>query len=216
MLPPMVERSRVTLPPAVGASYEVYVNGVRQEEGVDFVRIGSDLLFPRSLRKEGRTARHVALALALSRSPRHVSPERLGRRRLRGERPTRRRDRSRDLRRRRASERVERSLALGPGAPPVPACTRCSRCASVSARAKRRSDGSERVGKQRPADLVARARLASERGPRPLEAVVVVLDDLRARPAGRECARRGPRARASARARRSARATRGSRREGRG
>ena len=41
--------------------------------------------------------------------------------------------------------------------------------------AKRRR---ERVRKQRPADLVARARLLSERGARALEAVVVVLADL--------------------------------------
>jgi len=65
MLPPMVDRSRVTLPPAVGASYEVYVNGVRQEEGVDFVRIGPDLVFPRSLKKEGRLGTWRWLSLFL-------------------------------------------------------------------------------------------------------------------------------------------------------
>jgi len=54
MLPAMADRSRITLPPAVGTSYEVYVNGVRQQEGADFVRIGHDLVFPRSLTKEGR------------------------------------------------------------------------------------------------------------------------------------------------------------------
>ena len=45
---------RVTLPKAVGASYEVYVNGVRQEEGRDFVRDGGELVFERKLAKEGR------------------------------------------------------------------------------------------------------------------------------------------------------------------
>lgn len=46
--------SRVTLPKAVGASYEVYVNGVRQEEGSDFVREGGELVFDRRLAKEGK------------------------------------------------------------------------------------------------------------------------------------------------------------------
>src|SRR5204862_4219136 len=41
--------SRVTLPWGVGPSYEVYVNGVRQQEGADFVREGGELLFRRSL-----------------------------------------------------------------------------------------------------------------------------------------------------------------------
>jgi hypothetical protein len=45
---------RVTLPKAVGASYEVYVNGVRQEEGSDFVRDGGELVFERKLAKEGK------------------------------------------------------------------------------------------------------------------------------------------------------------------
>jgi hypothetical protein len=46
--------SRVILPPSVGGSYEVYVNGVRQREGVDFVREGGELVFARRLSKEGR------------------------------------------------------------------------------------------------------------------------------------------------------------------
>jgi hypothetical protein len=50
----MPERSRVILPPAVGASFEVYVNGVRQEEGVDFTREGGVLVFARALKQEGR------------------------------------------------------------------------------------------------------------------------------------------------------------------
>jgi hypothetical protein len=50
----MSERSRVILPPAVGASFEVYVNGVRQEEGTDFTREGGVLVFPRALKQEGR------------------------------------------------------------------------------------------------------------------------------------------------------------------
>jgi hypothetical protein len=46
--------ARVTLPAGVGAAYEVYVNGVRQERGRDFERIGDELVFPRPLAQEGR------------------------------------------------------------------------------------------------------------------------------------------------------------------
>jgi hypothetical protein len=44
----------VDLPPDVGASFEVYVNGVRQAEGRDFERRGAQLVFPRRLAREGR------------------------------------------------------------------------------------------------------------------------------------------------------------------
>jgi hypothetical protein len=46
--------TRVELPAAVGDSIEVYVNGVRQEEGRDFRREGGELVFDRPLTKEGR------------------------------------------------------------------------------------------------------------------------------------------------------------------
>jgi hypothetical protein len=46
--------SRVELPPAVGDRYEVYVNGVLQEPGKDFDRIGGTLVFRRQLAREGR------------------------------------------------------------------------------------------------------------------------------------------------------------------
>jgi hypothetical protein len=46
--------ARVTLPPSVGDSYEVYINGVRQQPGRDFDRIGRELVFPRALAQEGR------------------------------------------------------------------------------------------------------------------------------------------------------------------
>jgi hypothetical protein len=49
-----VEASRVQLPPGVGPSYEVYVNGVRQTPGDDFDRIGDQLVFRRPLAQEGR------------------------------------------------------------------------------------------------------------------------------------------------------------------
>ena len=50
----MEAAARVTLPPYVGESFEVYVNGVRQEPGRDFERIGNELVFPRTLAQEGR------------------------------------------------------------------------------------------------------------------------------------------------------------------
>jgi hypothetical protein len=49
-----VEQSRVRLPAGVGDRYEVYVNGVRQEPGRDFDRLGDELLFRRRLAQEGR------------------------------------------------------------------------------------------------------------------------------------------------------------------
>ena len=50
----MDERSRVELPASVGDRYEVYVNGIRQEPGRDFDRIGTTLVFRRALAQEGR------------------------------------------------------------------------------------------------------------------------------------------------------------------
>ena len=50
----MEERSRVELPPGIGDRYEVYVNGVPQELGRDFDRIGDELVFRRALAQEGR------------------------------------------------------------------------------------------------------------------------------------------------------------------
>ena len=46
--------SRVYLPPGVGESYQVYVNGVLQEPGRDFDRVGDELVFRRALAQEGR------------------------------------------------------------------------------------------------------------------------------------------------------------------
>ena len=50
----MEEQSRIHLPHGVGESYEVYVNGVRQEPGRDFDRLGDLLVFRRELAQEGR------------------------------------------------------------------------------------------------------------------------------------------------------------------
>jgi hypothetical protein len=49
-----MQASRVRLPTGVGDRYEVYVNGVRQEAGRDFDRIGDELVFRRTLAQEGR------------------------------------------------------------------------------------------------------------------------------------------------------------------
>jgi hypothetical protein len=42
------------LPPGVGDSYEVYVNGVLQQPGRDYDRLGDQLVFRRQLAQEGR------------------------------------------------------------------------------------------------------------------------------------------------------------------
>jgi hypothetical protein len=47
-------QSRIHLPPGVGDSYQVYVNGVLQEPGRDFDRVGDELVFRRQLAQEGR------------------------------------------------------------------------------------------------------------------------------------------------------------------
>ena len=67
MLPRVMSvRSRVTLPAGARASsFEVYVNGVRQREGTDFVREGAELVFPRELRKEGSLSTWRWLSLFL-------------------------------------------------------------------------------------------------------------------------------------------------------
>ena len=50
----VAERTRVELPEHVPGSFEVYVNGVRQEPGRDFALEGRSLVFPRPLAQEGR------------------------------------------------------------------------------------------------------------------------------------------------------------------
>ena len=47
-------RTRVRLPTEVTRPFEVYVNGVRQEEGGDYEIEGRTLVFDRELRTEGR------------------------------------------------------------------------------------------------------------------------------------------------------------------
>jgi hypothetical protein len=48
------EESRVLVPSHVTARFEVYLNGVRQREGVDYVRRDKELVFKRRLGREGR------------------------------------------------------------------------------------------------------------------------------------------------------------------
>jgi hypothetical protein len=47
------QASQVDLPGTVGDSFDVFVNGVQQQLGVDFEQIGRTLVFRRELRKEG-------------------------------------------------------------------------------------------------------------------------------------------------------------------
>ena len=50
----MLERTRVQLPDGVGERLEVFVNGVAQQPGRDFRRQGDELVFERSLAREGK------------------------------------------------------------------------------------------------------------------------------------------------------------------
>ncbi|HXG77686.1 MAG TPA: hypothetical protein VNJ53_14055 [Gaiellaceae bacterium] len=51
---PASRGTRVRLPDAVTRPFEVYVNGVLQEEGLDYRVEGRTLVFDRELRAEGR------------------------------------------------------------------------------------------------------------------------------------------------------------------
>jgi hypothetical protein len=44
----------VQLPAGIGSHFQVFLNGVRQEEGHDFRREGNELVFEQQLAKEGR------------------------------------------------------------------------------------------------------------------------------------------------------------------
>lgn len=46
-------RTRAQLPPEVRGSFEVYLNGVLQQEGTDYRVEGDGLVFERELREEG-------------------------------------------------------------------------------------------------------------------------------------------------------------------
>ena len=51
---PATETSRVALPPSVRPPFQVYINGVPQEEGKDFRLGDGELLFERRLAREGK------------------------------------------------------------------------------------------------------------------------------------------------------------------
>ena len=50
----VAERTRVDLPPHVPDRFEVFVNGVRQDRGVDYEVVGRSLVFPRPVAQEGK------------------------------------------------------------------------------------------------------------------------------------------------------------------
>jgi hypothetical protein len=50
----VADETRVQLPPGATGAIEVFVNGVRQREGVDFDRREGELVFRRTLAREGR------------------------------------------------------------------------------------------------------------------------------------------------------------------
>jgi hypothetical protein len=49
-----VAESKVQLPSGLDGTFEVYLNGVRQQEGRDFTRRGDELVFVKDLRREGK------------------------------------------------------------------------------------------------------------------------------------------------------------------
>ena len=63
----MEERWRVPLPRGAEPPYQVYVNGVPQEEGRDYEVVGRELHFRRRIQKEGRlgVGRWTAMFLGL-------------------------------------------------------------------------------------------------------------------------------------------------------
>jgi hypothetical protein len=65
--------SQVDLPGTVGDSFDVFVNGVQQQPGVDFEQIGRALVFPRRLEKEGRLGfwRWLSIFLGVAGTYRH-------------------------------------------------------------------------------------------------------------------------------------------------
>ncbi len=64
----VAEGSSVLLPPGVEAPFEVYVNGVLQTPGEDYVVVGRELRFSRSLAQEGKLGllRWLSIALGIA------------------------------------------------------------------------------------------------------------------------------------------------------
>ena len=61
-------RTRVQLPPDVTRPFEVFVNGVPQREGPDFVVRDGDLVFERPMKEEGKLGlvRWASIALGIA------------------------------------------------------------------------------------------------------------------------------------------------------
>jgi hypothetical protein len=64
----VIERSRVEVPDYVTRPFQVYLNGVPQQEGRDFRHEGNALLFDRPLEEEGRLGflRWLSMALGIA------------------------------------------------------------------------------------------------------------------------------------------------------
>ena len=64
----MGDEARVEVPNYVTGDFEVFVNGVPQVEGQDYAREGRELVFNRSLAKEGRlgTVRWLSMLLGVA------------------------------------------------------------------------------------------------------------------------------------------------------
>ena len=64
----MIERSRVEVPGHVTGPFQVYLNGVPQQEGRDFRHEGNALVFDRPLEEEGRLGfiRWLSMALGVA------------------------------------------------------------------------------------------------------------------------------------------------------
>ena len=58
----------IQLPPHVGDPLEVYVNGIPQQYGVDYERVGRELIFDRPLAQEGKLGllRWAAMVLGIA------------------------------------------------------------------------------------------------------------------------------------------------------
>ena len=64
----MSQRSQVELPPQVGGTFDVFVNGVPQERGADYEQHGRRLVFESELAEEGKLGfwRWISLFLGVA------------------------------------------------------------------------------------------------------------------------------------------------------
>lgn len=61
-------RAKVTLPHGVGETFQVFINGVPQQPGTDFLVEGRELVFERELKKEEKLGfgRWLTMALGIA------------------------------------------------------------------------------------------------------------------------------------------------------